>query len=138
MANTMLNLIVSLDAGKEIPERALYDLTTQVLQDIAKSGVISAQRVRGGKAKPGEKGPPIDVNTLLITLASAGAVTAVLQVLRDWVLRAEGRKVVVRVKAGDKSIEFEYTPTAASEEKLMNFAEKLVQMLDKPDLYIGT
>lgn len=138
MVDTTLNLVVSLDAGRKVPEQRLYDLTTQVLRDIARSGVDSVERAKGGKAVAGAMGlPPIDVNTLLITLASAGAVTTVLQLLRDWVLRGEGRKVTVKVKTDDKSIEFEYMPTAASEAELMNFAEELIHMLDKSSLYRG-
>lgn len=137
MANTVLTLVVSLDAGNEVLERKLYDLTTQVLKDVAKSGVDSVRRARDGEQVIGGKGFPIDVNTLLITVASAGALTAVISLLRDWILRAEGRKVAIRVQAGDKTIEFEYTPTAISEKELMSLAEKLTQMLDKPNVCKG-
>jgi len=138
MVNTTLNLIVSLDVGDEVPEREFYNLTTQVLKSIARSGVDSVKRPESGEDVVGHKGPLIDLNTLFITLTSAGVLTAVIQLLKEWVLRAEGRKVVIKAQSKDKSIEFEYTPTAVSEEELMDFAEKTMQMLEKPDLFRGS
>jgi hypothetical protein len=130
MTNTPVYLIGSLDTSKEITEQMLYRLTGQVQKNLAKLGVDSVKRAESGETQMLAKGgPPIDVNTLVISLGSAGVLTAVIHLLKDWVLRAEGRKVKVRAEVGDNSIEFEYSPTATSEEQLMAFVKKLISLL---------
>ena len=131
MTDTTLNLAISLDAGTDIPEETLDRLTRQVQKDIVSAGASSVRRAQGDEVV-GAKGLPVDVNALVVTLASAGVLTAIIQLLKDWVLRAEGRKVRIKTEIGGNSIEFEYSPTAISEEELMAFADKLMQMLNKP------
>lgn len=130
MTNTNLDLIISLDAGTDVTKENLDRLTRQVQKDLVSIG-SDVRRAQGGETLIGEKGILVDINTLVVTLASAGVLTAIIQLLKDWVLRAEGRKIKIRTEIGGKIIEFEYSPTAISEEELMAFAEKLMQMLNK-------
>jgi hypothetical protein len=135
MTDTTFNLIVSLDTEQEIPEQMLYRLTGQMLRDISKLGVDSVKRAESSETKMLVKGGfPIDVNTLVISLGSAGVLTAIIHLMKDWALRAEGRKVKVRAEIRDRSIEFEYSPTATSEEELMDFADRLIWILKKSDI----
>ena len=129
MATRRLNLKISLDTGDDTSPQVLARLTRRLYQDIAKLGVDSVERA--ADEQPGEivKGSPMDISTLLVTLSSASVLVALIQLLQAWVLRAEGRKVKIRVE--DKAIELEYSPTAASKDELMAFAEELQQLLEK-------
>jgi hypothetical protein len=131
MDNLPLELIITLDTESEITEDALYQLTTQVLRDIAKVGVNSVKRIQNAQTPLGAKGFPIDINTLVVSLGTAGVLTAIVDLLKDWVLRAEGRKVKLKTEINGKSIELEYSPTATSQKELIAFAEKLIQILDR-------
>jgi hypothetical protein len=131
MAEKTLNLTISLDGGGTVDQNTLYQLTGQVLKDVDRTGVHSIRRASSAEVPEGTKGIPVDVNTLLISLGSAGVLTAVIQLLKDWVLRAEGRKVRIRTEIESKNIEFEYSPSATSEEELMAFADKMIQLLNR-------
>ncbi len=131
MADHTLDLVISLDAGEDVAEEVLHRLARQVYQNLTKTGADSVRWAQRDKVPAGAKGIPVDLNTIVVTLASAGVLTAIIQLLKDWALRAEGRKVKVRTQLGNNSIEFEYSPTATSEEELTAFAEKLIQMLNK-------
>jgi hypothetical protein len=107
----------------------LDQLTRRLHHDIAQIGVDSVERTTDDKPVEVAKGLPIDINTLLVTLSSASVLATLIQLLQAWVLRAEGRKVKIRVE--DRAIEFEYSPTAVSKDELMAFAEELQQLLKK-------
>jgi hypothetical protein len=94
-----------------------------------KIGVDTVSRKIADKLVEGTKGSPIDINTLLVTLSSASVLVALIQLLQAWALRAEGRKVKIRVE--DKAVEFEYSPTAISEKELLAFAKRLQEFLKK-------
>lgn len=131
MADNNLDLVISVDAGENVTDQMLHRLARQVYQDLRRTGADSVKWAQSGEAPVGTKGIPIDINTIVVSFASAGVLTAIIQLLKDWALRAEGRKVKVRTQVGDNSIELEYSPTATSEEELTAFAEKLIQMLNK-------
>lgn len=138
--STTLHLAVSLDAGPEVPERVLDRLVTHMLSDLANTGVESVQRARARQgAVPGDKGigGPIDLNTLLVAVTSASALTGVIQAVRDFVLRREGRKATIEVTSGGETIKVTYTATPGSEERLMSFVNQLMALVDRPDLYRG-
>jgi hypothetical protein len=131
MTDNNLDLVISVDAGENVTDQMLHRLARQIYQDLTRTGAESVRWAQSGEAPVGTKGIPIDINTIVVSLASAGALTAIIQLLKDWALRAEGRKVKVRTQVGDNSVEFEYSPTATSEEELTAFAEKLIQMLNR-------
>ena len=129
MGNPTCNLMLSFDMGKGIPEQKLYEITTHLLDSIAKTGVDSVKRAEG-KAVKNTKGFPVDINTLIINLTSVGALTAIIQLVRDWAMRTEGRRVKMKVQIGNKVLEFEYNPTMISEKELLNFVKKLAGILE--------
>ncbi len=131
MTDNNLDLVISVDAGENVTDQMRHRLARQIYQDLTRTGADSVRWTQSGEAPVGTKGVPIDINTIIVSLASAGALTAIIQLLKDWALRAEGRKVKIKTQIGDNSIEFEYSPTATSEEELTAFAEKLIQMLNK-------
>lgn len=131
MTDTQLDFIISLDTGSSVTEEMLDRLTRQVHKDLVSLGA-TVRRAQGGEAPADTKGFSAEINTLIVTLASAGVLTAIIQLLKDWVLRAEGRKVRIKTEIDGNSIELEYPPTAISEEELMALTDKLMQMLNKP------
>lgn len=129
MKEPKLDLEISIDLGNETDPQLTSQLTRQLHQDIVRIGVDSVTRPTDDEIIEVAKGFPLDINTLLVTLTSASVVVALIQLLQAWVLRAEGRKIKIRVE--DKAVEFEYSPTAVSEKDLMAFAKRLQQFLKK-------
>ncbi|RMF02511.1 MAG: hypothetical protein D6768_08070 [Chloroflexi bacterium] len=130
MTTPNLNILVSLNPGEEATEQEADRLTRRLQKSLIAAGA-DVNRAQSDETLPGAKGIPIDINTLVVTLGSAGVLTAVIQLLKDWVLRAEGRTIKLRAELDGKAIEVEYTPTAISEAELMAFADKLMHQLDK-------
>lgn len=129
MTGTELDLKISISVGPDATPQVLNQLTRRLHQDIAGIGVDSVKRVTDDKPVEGTKGLPIDANTLLVTLSSASVLVALIQLLQAWALRAESRRIKIRVE--EEAIEIEYSPTAASKDELMAFAEELQQLLKK-------
>jgi hypothetical protein len=134
MADHTLDLVVSLDAGENVSQEMLHRLARQVYQDLNRTEADAVKWAESAEVPEGAKGIPLDINTIIVSLASAGAITAIIQFLKDWSLRAEGRTVKIKTQIGDNSVELEYSPTATSEEELTAFAEKLIQILNKPQI----
>jgi hypothetical protein len=133
MDHNKLELAISFDAGKDMPEELYSQLTRQVYNNIADTGSDSVKWRPIEDAPEDAKGLPVDLNTILVSVTSASVLTAIIQLVKDWVLRSEGRKVRVKTQVGEGSIEFEYSPTATSEEKLTKFAEQLVKLLHESE-----
>jgi hypothetical protein len=132
MTESKLDLQISISVGPDAAPQMLDQLTRRLHHDIAQIGVDTVERTTDDKPVEVAKGSPIDINTLLVTLSSASVLATLIQLLQAWVLRAEGRKVKIRVE--DKAVEFEYSPTAVSKDELMAFAEELQQLLKKQSI----
>jgi hypothetical protein len=130
MIESKLDLNISIDIGQDVNPQILSQSTRQLHQEIAKIGVDSIERITDDKPVPNAKGLPIDVNTLLVTLSSASVMVALIQLLQAWVLRAEGRKVKIRVEDKEEAIELEYSPTATTKDELVVFAQNLQRLLE--------
>lgn len=124
MSETELALIISLEA-ENVPARKLFQWTDQVRRQLIGAGADSVRRAQGYKLPEGAKGSPFDPNTLITTLGSAGVLTAIIQLLQQWVLRREGRKVKIKAEIAGGNFEFEYTPTITSPNELIAFVDML-------------
>ena len=136
MNESKLNLIISLHEGDGVSDEKLFQATGYLQQQLAQAGADSVRRAQTGDLPVGAKGVPIDLNTLIVSLGSAGVVTALIQLLQQWVLRKAGRQVKVKAQAGDQSFEFEYFPDRTSPDELVALASKLTQLMHKPSIEI--
>jgi hypothetical protein len=130
METSPLKLEVALDAGPEADARELDRLSRQLRDEIESLDVDSVELRRGGQAPPGTMaGEEITIGSLIISLASAGVFTALIETLKGWALRKEGRTIKIETQIGDRSIKLEYSPTAASQEELTRFVESITHVL---------
>lgn len=122
-----LDLTVSLH-DESAPDD-LDHLTRQLRDELVALEVESVRAASDATTPTGAKGEPITVGSLIVSLASAGVFTAVIELLKSWALRREGRKVTLKAKAGDRAIELTYCPAETSPRAMAQFAENVLTAL---------
>jgi hypothetical protein len=130
-------LIVSLNAGDDVPDGQLLKLTHEVQKQLRGQG-LEVRKPEAKELPEGAKsGGAFDINlisTLIVPLfASGGLITTIIAILQQWVLRKEGRTVKFKAQKGDNSFEFEYNPTITTHDELATLAEKLAKLMDNPN-----
>jgi hypothetical protein len=101
-------------------------LTRNLRDEIAELGVERVGLARGSDLPPGAKGDPITVGTIIVSLASTGVLTALIELVKSWALRREGRTVKFKAKVEDREVEFTYTPEGTTPEAMGQFARTIV------------
>ncbi len=128
LSNCLIN--IKLEPGPGTSEETLAQQTSVLLGDICQLEGVQAELERTENSEKGSRGDAIAIGTILISMISGGVITALIQFLRDWALRGENRKVTIKAKVNKNSIEFVYHPSGTKESDLINFAEKLTQLLE--------
>lgn len=131
-------LLISLNAGDDVPDDKLLDLTYQVQKQLKAQGIDDVRRPDTQTLPQGAKsGGRFDINlinTLIIPLfASGGLITSIISVLQEWALRKEGRTVKIKAQKGDHNFEFEYNPAVMTHDELIDLAKQLTQVMDNRD-----
>lgn len=133
MGELNLNLVISLEAGPDVPEEILFKYTNQVLQQLKKEeGVNSIRRARWGEKPPGAKGTPCEINMLILALVSTQALISTIFILYDWVQRREHRAVMIKVDLKDRTFEIECSPGTGSSAALIGRIEQFFSLLHDP------
>jgi len=115
----------------QVDNEELDLLTRQVRNEIAELDVETVRLARDEALPSGAKGDPIAIGTIVVALASAGVFTALIELLKSWALRREGRTVTIKVRDGEREIELAYSPADTSPEEMARFADKVVGVLQQ-------
>jgi hypothetical protein len=115
----------------EVDTTELDSLTRSLRDEIAALDVDSAELERGADLPTGAKGDPLTVGSLVVSLASAGVFGALIELLKSWALRREGRSVTIKAEVDGRKLEMTFSPEAVSKEEMASFAEKVMTTLKK-------
>jgi hypothetical protein len=126
---------VCLSLNDQVDEEELERLTLQLRDDIAELDVEGVGLMPGALAPPGAKGDPITIGSLIVSLASAGVFTGLLEVVKAWVLRREGRTVTFKAKLPDREVELAYSPANTSPEAMSHFVNAIVGTLQRGEVH---
>jgi hypothetical protein len=108
IGGTVTTVSVHVHADEE-PDR--FDRLTRLLrQELLGLDVEDVTLARNGQAPPGARGDAISVGTLIVTLANSAGLAGVCQLMRTWVTRDQGRRIVL--KNGKRSLEITGANTA--------------------------
>ena len=131
MESPLVELDIMIGAGPDADNDERDRLTRALLDEIEELDVESSHLKRGGEAQPGSRaGEELTIGSLIVSLASAGVFTALIETLKSWALRKESRSVKIETKIGDRSLSLEYSPTATSQEELTRFVTAITQALE--------
>jgi len=127
MREPMLDLTISL--RDEVDDVELDRLTRQLRDEIDELDVEAVGLAPGDTLPPGVKGDPITIGSIVVALASAGVFTGLIELLKSWALRREGRTVTLKARVGDREVELAYSPAETSPEKMTQFVNAVLGTL---------
>lgn len=119
---------LSISLRDNVDDDELDRLTRQLRDEIDELDVEAARLARG-TPEPGAKGDPITIGGIVVALASAGVFTGLVELLKSWALRREGRTVTLKAKAGDQEVELTYSPAETSPEQMTQFVNTVMGTL---------
>ncbi|MCP4538118.1 MAG: hypothetical protein GY832_13335 [Chloroflexi bacterium] len=128
MPDQSFDLNISLQDNVDKEE---LDRLTRRLRDEIDELDVEAARLARGTPEPGSKGDAITVGSIVVALASAGVFTGLVELLKSWALRREGRTVTLKAKVGDREVEMTYSPAETSPEEMTRFVTKIVGTLQQ-------
>ena len=131
MPQQPLDFAISL--GDQVDDEELDQLTRRLRDEIADLGVEQVKLAPGGTLPAGAKGEPITIGSLIVSLASAGVFTGLIDLLKSWVHRGEGRTVTVKAKVRGQELEMSYNPSGMSPKEMSRFASTIVSALQQAD-----
>ena len=129
MRERVLDVTISL--RDEVDDGELDRLTRQLRDEIADLDVEEVGLAPGTELPLGAKGEPITIGSIVVALASAGVFTGLIELLKSWALRREGRTITVKAKVGEREVEMTYSPAETSPEEMTRFANTILGMLEK-------
>ena len=124
-------LALTISLRDDVDEEELAHVTRNLRDEIAELGVERVGLAPGTALPPGAKGDPITIGSLVVTLASAGVFTGLIELLKSWALRREGRTVHFKAKVQDQEVELTYSPEGSKPEDMSRFASKIVTALQQ-------
>ncbi len=123
MVSSEIELQLTLAETDADAER-LDELTRSLMRDLHDLGVESVDRPSGEPAPEAAKGDPFTWGALALALVPA-LLPELVEFLRDWARRNEGRTVKIKMPTG---LEVEFTPEGKlTETQLASLVEKLTQ-----------
>lgn len=131
MPQQPLDLTVSL--GDKVDDEELDQLTRQLRDEIAGMEVEKVALAPGEVVPQGAKGEPITIGSLIVSLASAGVFTGLINLLKSWVHRRQGRTVTVKAKVHGQELELSYVPERTSPKEMSRFVSTIVTALQQAD-----
>ena len=129
MSEELLDLTISLQ--DQVDQDELDRLTRQLCDEINELDVEDARLAKGSELPVGAKGDPITVGSIVVALASAGVFTGLVELIKSWALRREGRTITVRAKVGEREVELAYSPAETSPEEMIKFVDTVMGTLQK-------
>lgn len=129
MPEQSLDLTISLQ--DKVDNEELDLLTRQLRDEIDELDVEAVNLARGGELPPGAKGDPITIGGIVVALASAGVFTGLVELLKSWALRREGRSVSLKARIGDREVELAYSPAETSPEEMTRFVNTIMGTLQQ-------
>lgn len=117
-----LELTLKLDSP-DLDAEELDQARTNLLSELAELDGCTAEALPEGEAPPGAKGEPVTLGTIVISLASAGVLTALVKCIRSWLTRDDSRRVQLLAEIEGNTIFIDSTQFSGEE------VERLVAMV---------
>ncbi len=107
--------------------------TRQLRDEIREVGVKSVELTKGTPVPAGAKSAEVVTLGVLAVAVLPTTVPKLIEFLRDWLMRGEGRTVKIKTQMGDRALEVEYNPQKMSQAELKELIGTLTSaMAGKP------
>jgi hypothetical protein len=123
------NFALDIDLGDDAVTEELNRAIRLLRDEIGDLEVESVEIVKEGKIPEGAKGAdPALLGGLVLTLLPA-VVPKLLDFLRAWIFRGDNRKIKLKTRVGERSVEVEFSPSTVSTEEVKRVIESLTETL---------
>jgi hypothetical protein len=120
-----VNLTLQLIPGADIDPEQLDYITRQLRDEIRDVDVESVELIREGTVPEGAKVAEVVTLGALAIAVLPAALPKLMDVVRDWLMRGENRKVKIKTTVGDRSVEVDYSPETISKAELKDLVDTL-------------
>jgi hypothetical protein len=104
MSGMQTEVVLGIEAGPDADQEELAELALGLREELSAVDLESVELARGVEQPSGAKtGDVMDWGTLVVGIASSGAMTALITAVSAWITRQ--RSASVRVKIGDDELE---------------------------------
>jgi hypothetical protein len=104
MSGMQTEVVLGIEAGPDADQEELAELALGLREELSAVDLESVELARGDERPSGAKtGDVMDWGTLVVGIASSGAMTALITAVSAWITRQ--RSASVRVKIGDDELE---------------------------------
>jgi hypothetical protein len=103
-------------------------LSRELRRELLALDVDDVALARGGEAPAGAKGDPVTVGMLVVSLANSAGLVGICQVVRTWVNRDRGRRIVM--KEGKRTLQI----TGANAAQHQQIIDAFLAEKDKRDI----
>ncbi len=127
------HFILQLEGGPDSYPEELDQATRSLRRELLDMQVERVDWIRSNDAPAGTKsGEMISLGTMAVTVLPI-FISKFVDLLQTWVNRHEGKIVKIKTKAGNRSIEVEFSQKTLSKEDLIALLKTLNQSLDTRD-----
>ena len=114
-----VEVVVEVDGGPDADDATVAELASRLREDLRDAADVESVRLApGGEAPEGAKsGDPVMWGTLVVSVVSSGALTALINLANGWLGRQRGG--TIRVKIGDDELEL----TGVSDEEQQHLVD---------------
>lgn len=120
-----VNLTLQLGSDTAIDPEHLDQLTRQLRDEIREVEVESVELVREGTAPEGAKVAEVVTLGAIAVSVLPAVLPKLIDVVRDWLMRGEKRKIKIKTTIGDRSVEVDYSPQTISQDELKDLVNTL-------------
>lgn len=126
--NDTLKMSLHIDAGKDADDYELDSITRQLRDEIQELDVKSVDLVKGEPPPDGSRGDAVMLGALAVELLPT-ITPDLICFLKNWLTHRRNQKIKIKIVAGDRSIEVEYSPEDMSASEMDDLASRLTGTL---------
>jgi hypothetical protein len=123
-------LELSFHGGPGVDADQIDRETRQLRSELRDLGLGTVEP-RTGEAPPGTKSADGFVLGSLLVEVLPSTISSLIEFLRSWSLRREGRTVKVKTVLADRSVEMEFDPTTVSPTEVKSLVSSIVKELER-------
>lgn len=127
-------VLLRLEVGAKLEEATRDEITRRLMRELRDSSIASAETVQEPGRQDGTKAVDASAVGILAVTVLPAVLPELIDFLKDWVMRANDRTVIIKRQVGDRSVEVEYDVGRISEEQIRHLLNVVGSYVEDEDL----